>query len=521
MSVTYPGQPPSSMTITEFQNNWATQGWKLIYIGPTATWRQEWEEWEAVRDLVQNALDETESYTCGIDEYGLWIKDNGKGIGVADFLLGPQKVKPEYARGRFGEGMKIACLTFLRKGYGIHVKTVGRELWIVFIEQVTNGHVQSLAAMWRPGGIRQGTEFHIIGYKGDDFRDRFAVNLPPAAIKFQVASPVNQPVQRYNQLIQYDFVKKTANVPRDKITTNRIYGRDIYMRDIKSPFSYNLWGFKMAPDRNAPAHEDDLWQDIARIWMSVDNINLMVSFFKMMDKDAPEKSDEFSKLQMYPWVTGVNPVTGKNYDETAKDNRAKWQEAFNKVYGQRAVLSTSSTWNNMIIHFGFSPVELVFGIQGFMGDILTTDTRVIRQHQADLRKTQIVPENQLSSVQWTNLYLARRIAKDFRKTSFGTPLQVHAGIIPRTEQMTRTTGMYDTSSQEIILAIEVLDRGRSTVDTLIHEIGHHLAYMETKDVKMCEDLTEYHAQAMTRAAAAVFKSAIEGNYDDLLREVNW
>ncbi len=113
----------------DYRENWQPQGFRLIVIGPTSTWRQEWGEWEAIRDIVQNALDEAEAYRWGYDDEGLWISDRGRGVAVADFLLGPPKMKPDYARGKFGEGMKIASLALVRKGYHVHIETVGRELW--------------------------------------------------------------------------------------------------------------------------------------------------------------------------------------------------------------------------------------------------------------------------------------------------------------------------------------------------------------------------------------------------------
>ena len=138
--------PPRVLTMEEYEGSWKPQGWQLIIIGPTSTWRQDWGEWEAIRDIVQNALDEAESYQYGYDAKGLWIADKGKGVAIADFLLGPPKLKPDYARGKFGEGMKIAALALLRKGYSVKVETVGREIWIIFLEQKVNGRAETLAA---------------------------------------------------------------------------------------------------------------------------------------------------------------------------------------------------------------------------------------------------------------------------------------------------------------------------------------------------------------------------------------
>ena len=96
---------PRVISMGDYQDFWKPRGWNLIIIGPTSTWRQEWGDWESIRDIVQNSLDEAEGYRWGYDEQGFWISDSGRGIAIADFLLGPPKLKPDYARGKFGEGM--------------------------------------------------------------------------------------------------------------------------------------------------------------------------------------------------------------------------------------------------------------------------------------------------------------------------------------------------------------------------------------------------------------------------------
>jgi hypothetical protein len=138
--------PPRVLSLEDYQSQWKPQGWQLIVIGPTATWRQEWDEWAAIRDIVQNALDEAESYQWGYDEQGLWISDHGRGIAVANFLLGPPKLKPDYARGKFGEGMKIAALALIRKG----TRSISRgnnEILIIFLEQEPKQGTNS-GALW-------------------------------------------------------------------------------------------------------------------------------------------------------------------------------------------------------------------------------------------------------------------------------------------------------------------------------------------------------------------------------------
>ena len=157
---------------------------------------------------------------------------------IVDVLNGQRAVLLTYWSGQVG--MNNATLALVRKGYSVHVETAGKELWIIFLEQKVNGSAETLAAMWRPNGTKLGTKFHIMGYTGSAFADRFAVNLPRSAIIAEGPSRLNEPIRRFNQLINYAFTNSTGS---------RIYSRDIYMRDIKSPYSYNLWSFDLAPDR--------------------------------------------------------------------------------------------------------------------------------------------------------------------------------------------------------------------------------------------------------------------------------
>ena len=266
---------PITITQSEYDRDWKPKDWKLLIIGPTATWRQEWDMWEAIRDIVQNCLDEAERYYYGYDKNGLWIADEGKGLAIADFLLGPPKLKPDWARGKFGEGMKIAVLTLLRQGYPVYVETVGREVHVVFLEQEINGRVKTLAALWKGGGTQKGTKFHIIGYNGPAFQENFAVNLRRDLVLAEVPSPLTQPKQRYNQLLR---AQGAAAGPDGGI----IYCRDIFLQGIASPFSYNLWGFELAPDRHGPKRESDMWDDAGRLWAGITNVSLLAEFISMM-----------------------------------------------------------------------------------------------------------------------------------------------------------------------------------------------------------------------------------------------
>jgi len=493
--------PPRVLSMDEYERFWKPQGWQLIIIGPTSTWRQEWGEWESIRDIVQNALDETEAYSWGYDDKGLWIADRGKGVAVADFLLGPPKLKPEWARGRFGEGMKIAALALIRKGYSVHVETVGKEIWIIFIEQKINGHAHVLAAMWRPNGSRVGTKFHIIGYNGPAFENKFAVNLPRSCILWESPSLILQPKRRYNQLIKYKF-------PGSKLS--HIYARDIYMRDINSPFSYNLWSFDLAPDRHAPKNESDLWVDIGRLWSCVRNVELLEVFLSMVHLPSLIEADESQNIRMAMWEMGNEPSTGRNYSSFVKDNADAWKQAWEKTFGADAVIRTSDRWDSIVKHLGYVSHSVAWGVEETLSLAITTDKQLIKACQDRLREVKIIPVEELNERQKAHLELARAIADKVPFTPVGG---VHAAIIPPASDRVRTAGMYSRSTTEIFISIEQLNRASTTVDTIIHELAHHTSG--------AEDLEDAHSNAMTAIAAKVVYLTAEEIFDGILKRCIW
>lgn len=502
---------PRILTMEEYEQDWKPKGWKLIIIGPTSTWRQDWGEWEAIRDIVQNALDEAEGYLWGYDDQGLWIIDKGRGVAVADFLLGPPKLKPDWARGKFGEGMKIGTLALLRKGYSVHVRTVRRELWVIFVEQKVNGKAETLAALWRPGGIRVGTEFHIIGYTGPAFERYFAVNLPRSLILAEVPSPLAKPKRRFNQLIKAEGM---AASPEGGI----IYSRDIYLKNIKSSFSYNLWGFELAPDRHGPKTESDLWVDMGRLWCGVTNVRLLEQFLSMVLDPPKTMTYESRNISMDKYSMGMEPVSGKYYYDMIAANAPSWQAAWRNVAGADVVIRTSARWDGMVKHIGYTSVSVQWAVKEALATVITNDKELVDRSQESLRGAKVVPDVQLTPRALAHLKLARAITDTF--IPINTPA-VHAAVIPRASDRARTSGLYEMTTGEIMLHLETLESARDTIDAIVHELGHHIAFVRTDDPIKAEDLQPAHSDAMTYVAAGIFRLTAEKHFDKYLKEVVW
>jgi hypothetical protein len=336
--------------------------------------------------------------------------------------------------------------------------------------------------------------------------------LPRTAVIADGPSPVTQPVRRFNQLIKYKFTTAEPGEWREKgAGTSRIFARDIYMRDINSPFSYNLWGFDMAPDRHGPKDEQELWVDMGRLWTCITKVELLQTFMQMVRMPPLLESDESHSINLESWHMGREPVTGKNYADFIVGNASVWKEAWRRVNSENAVIRTDDRWDGTVRHLGYTPVDVQWHVRDTLAGAIMTDRDLVKESQERLREVEVIPADKLSLRQRTNLKLARAITGEIcrvRRVS-----EVHAAIIPPASDRVRTAGMYSRTTGEIYIASDQLESARSTIDTVVHEIAHHTSG--------AEDLEQAHADAMTNVASRVVKDTAVGKFDDLLKEVTW
>jgi len=80
-------------------------------------YRKHWTEWDAIREIVTNCMDETEKWQIQRTKDGIVFRDYGSGMKRKHFIVGVSEKKSKEAIGRFGEGFKFACFVMLRLGY--------------------------------------------------------------------------------------------------------------------------------------------------------------------------------------------------------------------------------------------------------------------------------------------------------------------------------------------------------------------------------------------------------------------
>jgi hypothetical protein len=457
-----------SLTQKQYEAEYKPQGYNILHIGATSSWRIEWGEWESIRDLIQNALDETESFTVETTGIDLIIKDSGTGLSIKDLFLGGQRAKEKHLRGKFGEGLKVAALALLRLGYGLEVKTVGRDIIFAMYEQdIENETISTLAAIWKPNNCIRGTTVTIRDYdfSKPNFDERFT-QTADLNVLHKSKSQITKPIQRYNYIYK---------AKRGKAT---IYCRNIYMRDIDGLFSYDLWDFELSPDRHAPRYDFELWRNIAQLWQTVTDENLMTEFFKAIrDKTAKYLINDIDlDAQDYQKTPDGIP-----FYKIMESESEKWNRAFIKVFGEAAVLRTCAL-ENEIEALGKHSVELPQGLMDSLEKCITTDKSLIESVLDKTKVVEVIEDKNLDPRQLLILNAARELTQALPKTPSG----IFAAHLPLVEDCL-ITGTYHIPTNQILFALSTITSWDTMIRSLIHEAAHMIGNTE--------DCTRSHIEA--------------------------
>lgn len=286
--------------------------------------------------------------------------------------------------------------------------------------------------------------------------------------------------------------------------------------DISSLFSYNLWGFELAPDRHAPKQETDIWIDVGRLWSGIKKVPLLVEFIRMV-ADTPQRVRTTESMHVNMEMMGTEPTSKRRYREIMLVNAPFWQQAWERAVGEATVVRTSDRLDSMVIHLGYQPVSVEWSVKDQFSNVIKTDKELIREMSERLSEADVIPDRELTSNQLAHLELARAIAEDFGQV--GT---IKAAIIPPASDMVaRTAGFYEFDTGNIKISSEMLQSASETVGVMVHELGHHMAYKRLGSKELAGDLTTGHTDAMEYSSGRIFQKLAQGNYDEPLKKSTW
>lgn len=146
-----------------------------------------WGLWEAVRELWQNALDETADGICKAsmtydgpsetDRERLRITTTRGKLDHSMLVLGNTSKREQNLRGKFGEGFKLSLLVLARLGNPVEVLT-GVERWRPVLEHDDTFNSTVLNIYTEPVEEREGVEFIVGGVTASDW-DLIRKNIRP------------------------------------------------------------------------------------------------------------------------------------------------------------------------------------------------------------------------------------------------------------------------------------------------------------------------------------------------------
>ena len=384
-------------------------------------YRSHWNEWSAIRELVQNALDSDKQTTRIYKQDGnLIIEDKGKGLQVKHLLLGiSEKEDTENARGQFGEGLKIALIVLKRLGYDVEI--ISNNLHCT-IDTVDIEGEKCLKINYEHNGLTfNGTKVIIHNYKGSTYEDKFIMNGNKTIL--------------FHDNFWGDIIEK-PNSNND----GELYVKDIYVCKLKnSEFSYNLNRIELEESRNIP-NEYTVKRNIANVWSSCNDKTLWIRMFKAMEYNKYERQTDFD-LCFFP--ENVKKVIKETFRELYPNHVVKTSDVLAKecIWRNKEVID----WLDVANH-----KDLI--------ELLPTDRQFLEEYSKG-QDTE-VNEETLSITEKNNLEIARKIAKMIKPE-----YDVKVYIMGNNEVLGK-------AYNPIRLNRKIMGDKQQVISTTIHELAH-------------------------------------------------
>lgn len=166
---------------------------KTIQLSMSTSYVKHWGLWEALRELLQNALDaKSKGFEMSVEDktavsdglYYLEIHNGGPSLSRKSLLLGcTSKEGDDTQIGQFGEGFKLALLVLCRLGHEVHIDT-GNELWTPSLQYSEEFQTDVLTITITEKVLQddvsptEGVTFRVFGVQLSDIKQQYKPDLP-------------------------------------------------------------------------------------------------------------------------------------------------------------------------------------------------------------------------------------------------------------------------------------------------------------------------------------------------------
>ena len=282
--------------------------------------RRGWDDWMAIREFIQNALDieekmfgyENIKVDVFVDDLGTHVADRGPGITIDAFKVGGSD-KGCADRGYFGEGMKVAAAYFAGEGYPVYVFTRKGQVYKAFVPYGSN---LLLVALGRATRTQYGTEVIIHDYRFSPekvseivFQKWLEAHPEVKILTRKKTHTINCPVDKPNTIVYVDGGM-----------VDKLWVRDIYVNTLshitgrKAIFGYNLWWPNLEPNRRNVSSLGELTSEAAEVFTPEAIRKLLGILVARTDYGATVETGYFETDEIDWWFHAPEEVR----DEVAK-----------------------------------------------------------------------------------------------------------------------------------------------------------------------------------------------------------
>lgn len=445
---------PTTQISRDQLNQLVSAGWEFLPTNIPITYRPDWNMFHAIREFVQNSLDEVGDFNIELTSQGLQISDNGPGVQMVDFLM-RYREKPAWARGQFGEGLKIACLVCLRNGYPLEVLTVNTLIRPVMVPiMLQQREIPVLHFVFHSFPQKtSGTTVTIVGYRGELYKDKFVQKLPGDVVVWI----------HKDMIAGHEVTEQVLDYPKN-VERKWLYVRDIYVRDFDKPslFSYNLWHVQLDPDRVGLKFPREVTDGVAGLWA------------EDVPKTAIKRLLEVAKITMEQRILPEARILELSEDVVIYPDwnyKKTWKEAFYEIYPADTVLWTNHEEASLATHLGKKVVELPTGITQTLQRCGVKTDHQLAQELALAKRKPIDPAELAKREQlylglcW---WLEKKLRVMYAERAVVDPLEK---IVVYTELP--QGGEYTSPPSEIRIRRSEMQTEHGAVETFVHEYAHH------------------------------------------------
>jgi len=463
---------PTTQITRDQLNQLVSAGWEFLPTNIPFTYRPDWTMFHSIREFAQNSLDETGDFSIELVPQGLQISDNGSGVHMVDFLM-RYREKPKWARGQFGEGLKIACLVCLRNGYPIEILTVNSIIRPVMVPiTLERKEIPVLHFVFHsfPQKIT-GTAVTIIGYKGELYKDRFINKLPADVVVWT----------RTDFIEEHQYTEQVLDYPKYLVQRKWLYVRDIYVRDLDRPslFSYNLWRIQLDPDRVGLKEPSEVPDGIATMWQG--------NAPKAAIKRLLEQARAVIVAALLPSQYPVELSEEVSIWVSKPEERGIWLETFWELFSPETVLWTNEEAAGFAVHLGKNVIRLPATITNTLHRCgVRTDDDIVKEDARAKR----VPINPSDLTRYEQIHLALCW---WLEGKLRTMYQERAPVTPLTyiTVFTELPSAGEYVADVVRIRRSEMQNEHGAVETFIHEYAHHVAKGASDYTPQYENARDY------------------------------